>query len=410
MSTFKCNLCQNSFNEQFVFFEHLKEHYGLGQPTKRDDNLQNVCNSISAEVDLDAASASSNCETSSASGNTEFTPATTETITPESNHEPEQESSEPKSPLSGEPSESTANAASITTATIAGGTTELAVTKRIASLIEKFVYAKSATANILESQTNNTKLVCTSCSRVFKREKKFRSHVALCCSSSCTSTTNNANAISNQLQSESNAANSTDKITNSFLPSSFSVSSPNSTSAADEPPLAITTTASASNSSNSSVLLDSQITDEIIEKINHQVQLLNYSHLNCNICETSFPTKIKLDLHLRKCHSEIYTKKKKGFSSAGILAVEEDLSLTASAATGSPIITSADGNPAAKSGTAVTGRRTEVLKCTECDRVFNHRNSLVYHMRSHTGGKLSALSLWNEESPLQSYILCFCFI
>lgn len=25
------------------------------------------------------------------------------------------------------------------------------------------------------------------------------------------------------------------------------------------------------------------------------------------------------------------------------------------------------------------------LACTQCDRVFNHRNSLVYHLRSHSG-------------------------
>lgn len=32
-------------------------------------------------------------------------------------------------------------------------------------------------------------------------------------------------------------------------------------------------------------------------------------------------------------------------------------------------------------------KRTEELACTECDRVFTHRNSLVYHMRSHTGDR-----------------------
>lgn len=30
-------------------------------------------------------------------------------------------------------------------------------------------------------------------------------------------------------------------------------------------------------------------------------------------------------------------------------------------------------------------KNNEELSCTECDRVFTHRNSLVYHMRSHTG-------------------------
>lgn len=32
-------------------------------------------------------------------------------------------------------------------------------------------------------------------------------------------------------------------------------------------------------------------------------------------------------------------------------------------------------------------KQKEELCCTLCDRVFTHRNSLVYHMRSHTGNR-----------------------
>lgn len=32
-------------------------------------------------------------------------------------------------------------------------------------------------------------------------------------------------------------------------------------------------------------------------------------------------------------------------------------------------------------------KKSEELCCTQCDRVFTHRNSLVYHMRSHTGDR-----------------------
>ncbi|CAG7728544.1 unnamed protein product [Allacma fusca] len=81
--------------------------------------------------------------------------------------------------------------------------------------------------------------------------------------------------------------------------------------------------------------------DELFSEDGHQ----------CMFCDDAFPSKAKLETHLKKAHSDesplngAKTKKKR----------------------------------------AVGQRRQDVLKCPQCQRIFNHRNSLVYHMRSHTG-------------------------
>jgi hypothetical protein len=87
--------------------------------------------------------------------------------------------------------------------------------------------------------------------------------------------------------------------------------------------------------------IDPEATNEIIK----QVELIRSGH-GCMGCVERFSSKAKLEAHVRKLHPEISRPKKR--------------------------------RPPGQ-------RRQEVLKCGECDRIFNHRNSLVYHMRSHTG-------------------------
>ena len=82
------------------------------------------------------------------------------------------------------------------------------------------------------------------------------------------------------------------------------------------------------------------IEDELFSEDAHQ----------CMYCEEAFASKGKLEIHLKKFHSE-----------------ETPLNIKA------------------KKKRVSGQRRQDVLKCPQCQRIFNHRNSLVYHMRSHTG-------------------------
>lgn len=89
--------------------------------------------------------------------------------------------------------------------------------------------------------------------------------------------------------------------------------------------------------------IDPEATNEIIKQVDHE--LIRSGH-GCIGCVEKFPSRAKLEAHVRKFHPELSKPKKR--------------------------------RPPGQ-------RRQEVLKCSECDRIFNHRNSLVYHMRSHTG-------------------------
>ena len=110
---------------------------------------------------------------------------------------------------------------------------------------------------------------------------------------------------------------------------------------------------------------DEAVANELLQKINKQVQFL--SNAMCILCDSSFSSKSKLDLHLKKIHPEFHVARSQMKKKKGALR------------SSSPLPT--PGDPTEQ-------KKPEVLKCTECDRIFNHRNSLVYHMRSHTGGKL----------------------
>lgn len=78
----------------------------------------------------------------------------------------------------------------------------------------------------------------------------------------------------------------------------------------------------------------------------------------CPSCDTLFPTRPKLEAHIKKLHPDL----------------AEELSTPFSKRVGRKKKSNRDGS-----------RKQEVLKCSVCDRIFNHRNSMVYHMRSHTG-------------------------
>lgn len=84
---------------------------------------------------------------------------------------------------------------------------------------------------------------------------------------------------------------------------------------------------------------------------------VNGFHL-CDHCGTGFPLKTQLLAHIRETHSD---NKRKPRSKK-----EETAQQSANAA-------------------AAASKKNEQLTCPHCGRVFNHRNSLVYHLRSHTG-------------------------
>lgn len=69
----------------------------------------------------------------------------------------------------------------------------------------------------------------------------------------------------------------------------------------------------------------------------------------CPSCDEHCQTKDNLDKHLLDKHPDLIFKKKKA------------------------------GEPSAATKTS------DVLKCQQCPKIFHHRNSLIYHMRSHTG-------------------------
>ncbi|KAJ8919241.1 hypothetical protein NQ315_003824 [Exocentrus adspersus] len=73
----------------------------------------------------------------------------------------------------------------------------------------------------------------------------------------------------------------------------------------------------------------------------------------CHFCKQPFPLRAILLQHLVTCRA------------------------TAGATESAPL--------AVVKSTNKRNKKKVVLNCTECDRVFTHRNSLVYHMRSHTG-------------------------
>ncbi|XP_034240071.1 zinc finger protein 473-like isoform X2 [Thrips palmi] len=87
----------------------------------------------------------------------------------------------------------------------------------------------------------------------------------------------------------------------------------------------------------------------------HQQQAatqLEVAHM-CDLCGDAFHSKARLNQHLRVEHMELRQKGKDK-------AIEDD-----------------DDYP--------KGKKLRRLACNQCDRVFNHRNSLVYHLRSHSG-------------------------
>lgn len=81
---------------------------------------------------------------------------------------------------------------------------------------------------------------------------------------------------------------------------------------------------------------------------------LELTHM-CELCGDAFHTKARLNQHLRVEHLEL---RQKGKEKNG----DDD----------------SDESPRGK-------KPLRRLACTQCDRVFNHRNSLVYHLRSHSG-------------------------
>ncbi|XP_035703919.1 zinc finger protein 320 isoform X2 [Folsomia candida] len=77
----------------------------------------------------------------------------------------------------------------------------------------------------------------------------------------------------------------------------------------------------------------------------------------CPSCDKLFATRSKLEAHVKKLHPDLAME---------LASIENK-----------------GGNKKKRSPTGQ--RKQEVLKCAVCDRIFNHRNSMVYHMRSHTG-------------------------
>ncbi|XP_065344099.1 zinc finger protein 431-like [Cloeon dipterum] len=75
----------------------------------------------------------------------------------------------------------------------------------------------------------------------------------------------------------------------------------------------------------------------------------------CDHCETGFPLKMQLLEHIREMHTDAKRKLRIKKEETGATAV------------------------------AAANKKSEQLTCPHCGRVFNHRNSLVYHLKSHTG-------------------------
>lgn len=92
----------------------------------------------------------------------------------------------------------------------------------------------------------------------------------------------------------------------------------------------------------------------------------------CHICKQPFPIRAILLQHLITCR---VTAENNGKTQS---ASEKTLKLIRLKFT-------------EKVETTVTKKKAkkqkEELCCTLCDRVFTHRNSLIYHMRSHTGNR-----------------------
>jgi uncharacterized C2H2 Zn-finger protein len=80
----------------------------------------------------------------------------------------------------------------------------------------------------------------------------------------------------------------------------------------------------------------------------------------CDHCGTGFQLKTQLLAHIREVHSEIKRRQR---------SKKEE---------------STNGQQSATAAAAAS-KKSEQLTCPHCGRVFNHRNSLVYHLRSHTG-------------------------
>ncbi|KAF4523269.1 hypothetical protein B566_EDAN006892 [Ephemera danica] len=93
------------------------------------------------------------------------------------------------------------------------------------------------------------------------------------------------------------------------------------------------------------------------------------NHHLCDHCGDSFELKSQLTLHMRDDHPEMKRKSRKKEHISAVLATEGERTE----------------NPAATGEKPVGNRKWEQLTCPTCGRMFNHRNSLVYHLRSHTG-------------------------
>jgi len=79
----------------------------------------------------------------------------------------------------------------------------------------------------------------------------------------------------------------------------------------------------------------------------------------CPICDELYTSRANLEAHVSKAHPDVRIGPRNSSSIPP------------------------KGTPKKKK--LPTQKKQEVLKCSECSRIFNHRNSLVYHMRSHTG-------------------------
>ncbi|ODN00041.1 putative zinc finger protein, partial [Orchesella cincta] len=92
--------------------------------------------------------------------------------------------------------------------------------------------------------------------------------------------------------------------------------------------------------------------DELDEE---QTEMMYLDSNICPSCDEMCESKTDLDEHIRNLHPEVLT-----------IPVEN-----------------IKGSKKKKNGYGT--KKPDVLKCQQCHRVFNHRNSLVYHMRGHTG-------------------------
>ncbi|CAL8120147.1 unnamed protein product [Orchesella dallaii] len=342
---FECDICHQLFSEQFKFFEHLKGHYekGLPEQIQVDKSSGKPCQNLGTDGDSQESNTVQKfdiCQTVVDKKEVQERTAGVVLNSPPIPKPTELELPPPPPPPIYEKSQSTTSQVS----------TDAGKDKPPANKSSK------------RKKGEKSKLSCQRCKRTFRKVENFQLHTSCCqqipndeipetakAKGSASKQKKLSQRTGNDDGSDVGRANitQTERVEIPRKTTKKSVKSP-----PKQPRIPDDTK---SNDDHDHDIGDGEFhvgfdDDELDEE---QTEMMYLDSNICPSCDEMCESKANLEEHIRNLHPEV-------------LAID-----------------AGDGKTSKKKKGAA--KKPDVLKCQQCHRVFNHRNSLVYHIRSHTG-------------------------